>query len=126
MPRRPDHLPPRRNFPASVKRAVAERSGGTCEWGWGGCSEPACEVDHIIPDAIGGKPTVENAMHLCAQHHQAKSAQEAKMIARADAMGGRTGQWAQRKKDRKDQKYPRPLSKGCKGYVKQPLGRRRT
>lgn len=116
MTRRPSHLPSRREFPAKVKRAVKERSGGTCEWAWGACDQPATAIDHIVPDALGGEPTLSNAMHLCPEHHDAKTAQEVRMIAKADRQAGRSGQYARRmKRDRPlIPSRPNPWPKGRK------------
>lgn len=99
MTRRPDWIGPRREFPASVRNAVRERSQGVCEWAGGACDQIAVEIDHVIPDALGGKPTLENAAHLCAGHHASKTALDTKMIAKADRVGGRSGQ-AKRRKER--------------------------
>jgi hypothetical protein len=55
----------RQEFPAKVKVAAFERCKGRCE----GCTAPLrpgkFRYDHRIPDALGGKPTLENCQVLC-------------------------------------------------------------
>jgi hypothetical protein len=63
----PDHIP------AHVRRAVWERDGGRCQWklGSGGIcgSTRRVELDHRIPRARGGPPTVDNLRCLCRAHN---------------------------------------------------------
>ena len=96
MSRRPDHIPARKSFSAAVKEAVQERSGGICEKL--GCDNPAVEIDHGLPVALGGPSTLANAFHLCKSCHLKKTRLDVKMIAKADRQGGRSGQYARRKK----------------------------
>ena len=42
----------RRDFPPSVKQAVRERANYICEYP--GCDNSAVEVDHIVPEGLGG------------------------------------------------------------------------
>jgi hypothetical protein len=67
-PSRPDHIP------AHVRRAVMERSGGRCEWvfenGERCNSAHQVECDHIHPEALGGRATVENIRAACRGHNQ--------------------------------------------------------
>jgi 5-methylcytosine-specific restriction enzyme A len=56
----------RSEFPPRVRLAAWERCGGYCE----GCGNRIAagngpHYDHAIPDAIGGKPTLENCRVLC-------------------------------------------------------------
>lgn len=65
----------RREFAAKVKIAAWERSGGHCEE----ClariiARP--EYDHILPDALGGEPTLENCKVLCSKCHRIKTSEE--------------------------------------------------
>ena len=63
----------RREFPAAVKRAAWLRSGGRCECalitGRAGCGATLGPgnvfYEHILPDAIGGEPVLENCAALC-------------------------------------------------------------
>jgi 5-methylcytosine-specific restriction protein A len=67
----------RKEFPVKVKRQVVLRSLGICErlrWKAGeDCTKPAKAFDHIVPDGLGGEPTVENAAHLCQACHDEKT-----------------------------------------------------
>jgi hypothetical protein len=68
--------PPSRSdrLPAHVRRTVWTRDGGRCQWpthGGGICgSTLRVEVDHVVPRARGGPPTVENCRLLCRAHNQ--------------------------------------------------------
>lgn len=58
-----------------------------------GCSQPASEVDHIIPLAQGGAHCDEdNSQALCKPHHSAKTAREVGFVGgnghRAQGEGG--------------------------------------
>ena len=67
-PAKPDHVS------AQVKRAVWQRDGGRCQWpvdGGGVCgSIHQVELDHVVPRARGGPPTIENTRCLCRFHNQ--------------------------------------------------------
>lgn len=65
----------RREFPASVKLAAWERCGGKCEK----CLTRIigrAEYDHVLPDALGGEPTIENCECLCSKCHRLKTSGE--------------------------------------------------
>lgn len=77
----------RRDFPRNVRIAAikrATRNGIVC------CENPACgamakryQIDHIIPDALGGEPVLGNAQLLCEFCFTPKNAADASAIARA-------------------------------------------
>ena len=50
-----------------------------------GVTRAATELDHIVPLWAGGRDNDGNRQGLCAEHHAAKSAEEAKLRAGADA-----------------------------------------
>jgi hypothetical protein len=64
----------REAIPAAVKRAVWQRDDGRCTWpldGGGRCgSTHRLELDHVVPRAKGGEPTLENLRLLCGRHNQ--------------------------------------------------------
>ena len=66
----------RREFPKKVKVAAFQRADGRCEE----CTAPLAvgkfHYDHRIPDALGGKPTLENCTVLCLSCHSVKTTQE--------------------------------------------------
>ena len=96
MSRRPDWMEKRRDFPSSVKQAVRERANYICEYP--GCDNSAVEVDHIVPEGLGGLSTYDNAQLLCTACHARKTKLDSKMMIEADKKGGRIGQHARRKK----------------------------
>lgn len=65
----------RREFAAKIRAAAYDRSGGHCEQ----CTAPiryGAQYDHIVPDALGGEPTLENCMVLCVTCHRSKTTGE--------------------------------------------------
>lgn len=62
------------SVPAHVRRAVWTRDAGRCQWpldGGGVCgSTVRVELDHVVPRARGGPPTVANLRLLCKFHNQ--------------------------------------------------------
>ncbi len=82
----------RETIPAAVRRAVWERDAGRCTWPLdsGGCcgSTRRLELDHRLPWAHGGSPTVEGLRLLCAAHNR---------LAARQAFGARcVGRYARR------------------------------
>ncbi|HEX9050569.1 MAG TPA: HNH endonuclease signature motif containing protein, partial [Anaeromyxobacter sp.] len=65
--------------PAHVKRAVWKRDGGRCQFplaSGGVCgSTRRCQIDHIVPRALGGASTVENC-RVCCDRHNDRAARE--------------------------------------------------
>lgn len=69
----------RAEFPVKVRKAAYERSGGKCEC----CGRPFGKhpkerphYDHVLPDFLGGKPTLENCEVLRRDCHEAKTARD--------------------------------------------------
>lgn len=64
----------RREFSAKVKADAFTRAAGRCE----GCTARLFvgkfAYDHVIPDAMGGEPTLENCKVLCLACHGEKTA----------------------------------------------------
>jgi 5-methylcytosine-specific restriction endonuclease McrA len=111
MSRRPNHIPPRKAIPKETVRTIMGRSNGRCEY-IGGCTEVGAEIDHIIPQALGGSNEAENLALLCQDHHAEKTKLDVNMIAKADRQGGRAG----RQKRRKDK--PKMKGRGFQGWRK--------
>ena len=63
----------RSNFPPKVKAEAAFRSGGKCESCSARIGSGGFHYDHIVPDALGGQPTVDNCRVLCLTCHRAKT-----------------------------------------------------
>lgn len=97
MSRRPDHLGKRKDFSAHTKKLARERANHVCQYP--GCDASAHEVDHIVPQGLGGKSSLCNAQLLCGTHHKQKTAQDVKVMAKADRQGVRSGQQARRKRN---------------------------
>jgi hypothetical protein len=59
-----------RTIPDGLRRAVAARAGGSCEYA--GCGRPAswCEVHHITEWQDGGETALHNLVMLCRVHHR--------------------------------------------------------
>lgn len=75
----------RREFPARVRIAAYERCKGLCEECTARLVTGAFHYDHILPDALGGEPTLENVAVLCRACHGSKTAgQDVPRIAKAD------------------------------------------
>jgi len=77
----------RQNFSRKVKRAAIERANGHCERCKAALKPGEAEVDHILPDALGGEPTLANAMVLCRVCHrgpEGKTTQDVRRIRKAD------------------------------------------
>lgn len=76
----------RREFSRKVRAVVFLRANGCCEL-------PECKAklktgeghyDHILPDALGGEPTVENCQLICNECHKAKTRDDVRQIRKAD------------------------------------------
>lgn len=73
-----------RRDPAELKRfralrpKVFRRDRGECVF----CGGQASQIDHRLPDAWGGRATMENLQSMCAADHEVKRKEEA-------ALGGR-------------------------------------
>lgn len=63
----------RREFPAKVLYEAFKRANGECE----GCGARLVvgkfQYDHVIADALGGKPTLDNCQVLCTACHGLKT-----------------------------------------------------
>jgi 5-methylcytosine-specific restriction protein A len=73
----------RREFSKQVRRDAFARANGKCE-GWlpnGTLCEAKLTIgkyhyDHVIPDAHGGEPTLENCAVICLPCHKFKTAKK--------------------------------------------------
>lgn len=77
----------RHEFPAKVKLEALARSKGLCEGAGCGAKLTVAKYhfDHITPDALRGKPTLDNCAVLCWSCHKIKTAkQDIPQIAKAD------------------------------------------
>lgn len=74
----------RLEFTAKIRDAAIARANGMCQT----CGLPfrgkRPEVDHILPCALGGLPTLANARVICGPCHKAKSADDIRRIRKSD------------------------------------------
>ena len=63
----------RRNFPDKVKAQAFERAAGRCESCTAKLFPGNVHYDHVIPDALGGEPTLDNCEALCKACHGVKT-----------------------------------------------------
>lgn len=75
---------PRRDFPRKVKAAAIARAAGHCEKCRAVLKPGEGEVDHILPDILGGEPTLTNAQVLCRVCHAEKTATDIRRTRKAD------------------------------------------
>ena len=74
----------RREFPRKVKAAAIKRAAGKCEKCLAVLKPREAEVDHILPDVLGGEPVLANARVLCSVCHKAKTADDIRRTRKAD------------------------------------------
>ena len=80
---------PRREFPRKVRQAALERAAGRCERCKAVLKVGEREIDHILPDVLGGEPILANAMVLCRVCHKEKSADDIRRTRKGDRMRDR-------------------------------------
>jgi len=74
----------RREFTAKVMIAAFERAKDHCESCGARLTTGKFHYDHVIPDAMGGQPTLENCAVLCTGCHGLKTrTQDVPAIAKA-------------------------------------------
>ncbi len=74
----------RLEFTRKTKAAIIARAAGYCEACSAVLKPGEGEVDHILPCALGGEPTVANGRLICRVCHVAKSATDIRSIRKAD------------------------------------------
>lgn len=63
----------RREFSTKIKLAAWQRSGGKCETCTRKLAPGDIHYDHVIPDGLGGEPTLDNCAVLCRSCHAVKT-----------------------------------------------------
>lgn len=79
----------RLNFSPQTKRKAYDRDGGKCRECGCDVPETRAQYDHILPDALGGKPELANCQLLCGPCHKEKTAQDVGRIRKADRQRAR-------------------------------------
>lgn len=74
----------RREFPRKIKAAALARAAGKCEKCDAALKPREGEVDHILPDILGGEPVLANAQVLCRVCHAEKTAADIQRTRKAD------------------------------------------
>jgi len=74
----------RKEFSRKVRQAAIARANGHCEKCKAVLKTGEAEVDHILPDVLGGEPTLANAQVLCRVCHKAKTHTDIKQTRKAD------------------------------------------
>ena len=72
----------RREFPTKIKVAAFEKCNGKCQK-CGVKILSGAQYDHVLPDWLGGEPTIENCEVLCSPCHRIKTKKDVAMIAKA-------------------------------------------
>ena len=103
----------RREFSRKVKREALKRANGHCEKCKAVLKIREGEVDHILPDVLGGEPVIANAQVLCRICHAEKTADDIRRTRRADRQRDKHS-GAMRNK-------PKMISQGFRTGRKQPL-----
>ena len=74
----------RLEFSRATRRAIIARANGHCEACRAVLKVGEGEVDHVLPDALGGKPEAANGRLICNVCHKAKTADDIARIRKAD------------------------------------------
>jgi len=74
----------RKEFTRKIRTAAIERAAGHCEKCKAALKKGEAEVDHILPDVLGGYPVLANAQVLCQQCHAEKTADDIRRTRKAD------------------------------------------
>jgi 5-methylcytosine-specific restriction protein A len=81
----------RREFPQKVKVAVVKRAtkDGVTYCEKCGAIAKRWQIDHVIADAIGGEPVIENAELICEPCFSVKNPQDTKLAAKVKRVEAR-------------------------------------
>lgn len=74
----------RREFTRKVRQAAILRAAGKCDKCKAALKPREGEVDHILPDILGGEPVLANAQVLCSVCHAEKTADDIRRTRKAD------------------------------------------
>jgi len=74
----------RRDFPRKIKQAALTRAAGKCDRCSAVLKPREGEVDHILPDVLGGEPVLANAQVLCRVCHAEKTAADIRRTRKGD------------------------------------------
>lgn len=103
----------RQEFSRRTRAAVFLRAMGCCEACGARLKTGEGEIDHILPCALGGEATLENARLICRVCHRDKSASDIKVVRKAD-----------RQRDKYTGASAKPSRIRSRGFEKPPAQRR--
>lgn len=114
----------RLEFSRKVRVEVKRRASGHCEKCKAVLKPAEGEIDHILPDALGGKPEAQNAQLLCRVCHTEKTASDVRRIRKADRQRDKGNGAIRAKSSLSSPKLPKPpLSKILPPRVRDVFGR---
>lgn len=76
----------RQEFTRKQRAEVFLRARGKCEKCGAHLKVGEGDVDHILPDALGGEATLDNAQLLCRVCHKEKTADDVRRLRKAERM----------------------------------------
>jgi 5-methylcytosine-specific restriction protein A len=74
----------RQNFSRKVQAEANARAAGKCESCRANLKVGEGEYDHILPDELGGKPTLANCQVLCVPCHKSKTGHDVRRMRKGD------------------------------------------
>jgi 5-methylcytosine-specific restriction enzyme A len=74
----------RLEFNRKTRAAIIDRAAGKCEKCAAFLKTGEGEIDHILPCALGGEPTVANGRLICRPCHKEKTAADVRQIRKSD------------------------------------------
>ncbi|NTG48628.1 HNH endonuclease [Agrobacterium rhizogenes] len=110
----------RLEFNRKTKAAIIARAAGQCEKCRAVLKPGEGEVDHVLPCALGGKPTVANGRLICRACHKEKTAADIRQIRKSDRQRDKASGAVRPAGKIKSAGFPR-TEKSVKRQTKQPL-----
>ncbi|UVC14755.1 HNH endonuclease [Mesorhizobium onobrychidis] len=98
----------RREFSRKVKQAALARAAGKCEKCTAALKPREGEVDHILPDILGGEPVLANAQVLCSVCHAEKTADDIRRTRKADRARDKASGAIRPKQSIRSAPFPKP------------------
>ena len=116
----------RREFTRKIKQAALDRAAGHCDKCKAVLKPREGEVDHILPDILGGEPTLANAQVLCRVCHAEKTADDIRRTRKGDRQRDKASGAVRPSSSlsaRNQPKQPKPLTKQLPPRVRDVFGR---
>ncbi|KEA07172.1 HNH endonuclease [Rhizobium rhizogenes] len=110
----------RLEFSRKTKATIIARAAGHCEKCKAVLKPGEGEVDHILPCALGGEPTIANGRLICRVCHAEKTAADIRQIRKSDRQRDKASGAVRPTGKLKSAGFPR-TEKSEKRQTKQPL-----